>query len=552
MCHPIPPNVGNVYPAQMATPTLRSMLEMDALAAGRPDVIVGGAGFDRPVRWVHVAEVKDVRDLLDGDEVVLTTGLPFATDGTDPTGFVRQLVAAEARGLIVELGADLPALPPEVVTEARRLELPLVVLRAPVKFVEVTEAVHRAIVGEQYRGLAFAQETHEAFTELSLDSADSDTIVTRAAALVGEPIVLEDAGRRVVALAAHDRSPRDVLDRWQERSRSAPVLGQPGTTGPEEWLTCPVGLRGSAWGRLVAPQPVADPVQTAVVLQRAAQALQLSRLVQRDAAGLQFQARESLLLDLMEARVADEVDAIARARALGVPSRPAYLPVVAHFGATAVPDQIVRQRRARAQLEATSEAARSARLDVIAGGVGDGQVGLVLALRHGVVEDDVLGALSQALVSRQGTRERVTLGVGPSAGTLVGATGHLRTTMHIASAGHVLSEEGRSWYRSGDVRLRGLMAELQDDDRVVAFVESELGPLLAYDSERRVELLALLRSFVRLGGNKAAVAEDVHLSRQALYGRLRRLETILGIRLDDAESVMSVGVALLVNDLRSA
>lgn len=535
----------------MATPTLRSMLTMDAVAVGRPDVVVGGAGLDRPVRWVHVAEIKDMRDLLDGQEVVLTTGLPFADHDADPSGFVRQLAAADARGLVVELGPQLPALPAEVVDEARRLGLPLVALRAPVKFVEVTEAVHRAIVGEQYRGLAFAQETHEVFTELSLDSADSETIVGRAAALVDEPIVLEDAGRRVVALGAHDRSPRDVLASWPERSRAAPVLDRPGTTGPEQWLTCPVGLRGSAWGRLVAPQPVADPVQTAVVLQRAAQALQLSRLVQRDAAGLQFQARESLLLDLMEARVADEVDALARVRALGMPSRPSYLPVVAHFGATAVPDQIVRQRRARAQLEAVSEAARAVRLDVIAGGVGDGQVGLVLGLRSSDVEDPTLDALAGALASRQGTRQRVSLGVGPAASTLLGASAHLRTTMHIASAGHQLPEAGRSWYRSGDVRLRGLMAELQDDDRVVAFVESELGPVLAQDGDRRDELVTLLRSYVRLGGNKAAVAADVHLSRQALYGRLRRLETLLGVDLDDPESVMSLGVALLAHDLRS-
>jgi purine catabolism regulator len=329
------------------------------------------------------------------------------------------------------------------------------------------------------------------------------------------------------------------------------VLDEPGTTGPEHWLTCPVGLRGSSWGRLVAPQAVADPVETAVVLQRAAQALQLSRLVQRDTAGLQSQARESLLLDLMEARVADEADALARVRALGLPSRPVYLPAVAHFGSTSVPDEIVRQRRARAQLEAISEAAREAHLDVIAGGVGDGQVGLVVALRSTDGEDDVLAALAAALDSRRGTRQRATLGVGPADATLLGASARLRTTKHIASAGHVLGEPGRSWYRSGDVRIRGLMAELQDDDRVVAFVESELGPLLSYDPARRAELMTLLRSFVRLGGNKAAVAADVHLSRQALYGRLARLETILGIDLDDAESVMSVGVALLVNDLRS-
>ncbi|MET0821051.1 MAG: PucR family transcriptional regulator [Aeromicrobium sp.] len=535
----------------MSAPTLRVMLDMPALAAGRPEIVVGGPGLDRPVRWVHVAEVPVMRDLLDGHEVVLTTGLPFTADDADPSGFVRQLVEAEARGLVVELGSQLPSVPQEVVGEARRLDLPLIALHAPIKFIEVTEAVHRVIVGEQYRGLAFAQETHEVFTELSLDSADSATIVTRAAMLIDEPVVLEDAGRRVVAMASHDSAPREVLARWEERSRAAPVLERPGTTGPEHWLTCPVGLRGSAWGRLVAPDAAADPVETAVVLQRAAQALQLSRLVQRDVAGLQFQARESLLLDLMESRVTDEVDAIARARALGMSPQTSYLPVVAHFGATAATDQIVRKRRARAQLEAISEAARAARIDVIAGGVADGQVGLVIALRAAAAEDAVLDALSKALIFRQGTREPATLGVGPSSSSLVGATAQLRTTMHIASAGHLLPGAARPWYRSTDVRLRGLVAQLQDDDRVVAFTESELGPLLAHDSTSRDELLTVLRSFVRLGGNKAAVAEDSHLSRQALYGRLRRIESILGVDLDDAESAMSLGLAILVNDLRA-
>jgi purine catabolism regulator len=535
----------------MSATTLRSMLTMPAVAAGRPEIVVGGPGLDVPVRWVHVAEVAVVRDLLDGHEVVLTTGLPFTGGDADASGFVRQLVEAEAGGLVVELGTQLPALPPDVVSEARRLDLPLVALHAPVKFVEVTEAVHRAIVGEQYRGLAFAQETHEVFTELSLDSADSGSIVTRAAALVDGAVVLEDAGRRVVAMASHHDPARDVLAQWDERSRAAPVLDRPGTTGPEHWLTCPVGLRGSAWGRLVAPQGAADPTATAVVLQRAAQALQLSRLVQRDVAGLQFQARESLLLDLMESRVTDEVDAIARARALGMSPQPSYLPVVAHFGATPAADQIVRQRRARAQLEAISEAARAARIDVIAGGVADGQVGLVVALRSPTAEDATLDALSKALGSRQGTRQPATLGVGPASTSLVGATAQLRTTMHIASAGHLLPGAARPWYRSTDVRLRGLVAQLQDDDRVVAFTESELGPLLAHDSTSRDELLAVLRSFVRLGGNKAAVADDVHLSRQALYGRLRRIEHVLGVDLDDAESAMSLGLAMLVHDLRT-
>jgi purine catabolism regulator len=530
--------------------TLGTMLATDVVKAGDPEVVVGLDALDRPVRWVHVTEMSDLHDLLGGQEVLLTTGLPLLGADADPAAFVDQLADADACGLVVELGPRLPRLPSALVEAAARRGLPVVALHSPVRFVDVTESVHRAIVGEQYRGLAFAQRTHEVFTDLSLDSADAASILREASDLIREPLVLEDAGHRVVAMAARDHAPGHLLDGWERRSRSAPVLDRPGTTGDEHWLTCPVGLRGSAWGRLVAPLPVADAVESAVVLQRAAQALQLSRLVERDVAGLQFQARASLLQDLSDGRVADESDALARARALGMKPAAGYLPVVADLGATATTDQIVHQRRARAHLEAVSEAARSARLDAIAGGVGNGQVGIVLALRRGVAEDDALEALSRALTERQGTRERTVLGVGALSGALLEAARDLPTTMHLASAGRALPGTQRPWYRSTDVRLRGLVAQLQDDERVVAFAESELGPLLALDAPVRDPLLEVLRAYVALGGNKAAVAERVHLSRQALYGRLRRLEGILLTDLDDPLSVHSLGVALLVDDVR--
>jgi purine catabolism regulator len=530
--------------------TLATMLGMEPLVAGEPEVVVAVDGLERPVRWVHVTEVSDLHDLLGGQEVVLTTGLPLVGPGADPRAFVDQLADADACGLVVELGPRLPELPTRLVDAAVRRGLPVVALHSPVRFVEVTESVHRAIVGEQYRGLAFAQRTHEVFTDLSLDSADAASILREASDLIREPLVLEDAGHRVVAMAARDHAPGQLLDGWERRSRSALVLDRPGTTGDERWLTCPVGLRGSAWGRLVAPLPVADAVESAVVLQRAAQALQLSRLVERDAAGLQVQARASLLQDLSDGRVADESDALARARALGMRPAGGYLPVVADFGATATTDQIVHQRRARAHLEAVSEAVRAAHLDAIAGGVANGQVGLVVTLGRGISEDGALTSLSIALTERQGSGSRTVLGVGVLSRALLEAARNLPTTMHLASAGRALPGATRPWYRSTDVRLRGLVAQLQDDERVVAFAESELGPLLALDAPVRDPLLELLRAYVALGGNKAAVAERVHLSRQALYGRLRRLEGILLTDLDDPVSVHSLGVALLVDDVR--
>lgn len=534
--------------------TLRAMLTLDVLASGRPEIVAGHSGINRPVRWVHVMEIDDIDDILGGQEVVLTTGMPLTGSTADPHRFIQQLADADSCGLIVELGPRLPDLSPQLLDHANRLGVPIVALHSPVRFVSITETVHRLIVGEQYQGLEFAQRTHEVFTNLSLDSADAPTILHEAAELINGPVVLEDAGHRVVALAQHGHPSGELLHAWEERSRLAPVLDEPGTSGPDDWLTCPVGLRGSPWGRIVAPGRIDDRISTAVVMQRAAQALQLSRLVERDTTRLQFQAQESLLQELIEGRIQDEPDGLARARALGMRPAALYLPVIALFEPTAMPDQIARQRRARAHLEAISESLYAARLTGIAGGVSDGAVGIILAIRSETGEDAALAALSKATAPRDESHPSArtpVLGVGRGSRTLLGAAARIRSTAHIAEAGRALTASPLPWFRSTDVRLRGLIAQLQDDERVLRFAESELAPLLAHEAEHHGDLLNLLRTYVELRGNKAALAQATHISRQALYGRLKKLESILAVDLDNSDSVLSLGVALMVHDIRA-
>jgi purine catabolism regulator len=108
--------------------------------------------------------------------------------------------------------------------------------------------------------------------------------------------------------------------------------------------------------------------------------------------------------------------------------------------------------------------------------------------------------------------------------------------------------QGRRWFRSADVRLRGLLALLHDDPRVQSFVEAELGPLLEHDARRGDGLLELLRQYVAAGGNVTRLAARTHRSRASVYKRLDRLQRVLGVPLDDPASLLSLGVAVLAHD----
>ena len=102
--------------------------------------------------------------------------------------------------------------------------------------------------------------------------------------------------------------------------------------------------------------------------------------------------------------------------------------------------------------------------------------------------------------------------------------------------------------RTAHNRLRGLLHLLRDDARVQTFTERELGPLLTYDAQRGSDLVHVLGLYLASGRNKVLTAQRAHLSRPALYERLRRIERVLGVDLEDVESCASLHVALLALD----
>jgi purine catabolism regulator len=138
-----------------------------------------------------------------------------------------------------------------------------------------------------------------------------------------------------------------------------------------------------------------------------------------------------------------------------------------------------------------------------------------------------------------------------AAGSIVESIRDVRRSFQEAEqVADVASRRGddRPFYRLPDLRLRGLLHLLRDDARLQTFIERELGPLLTHDAQRGGDLVRVLTLYLDSGRNKALAAQRAHLSRPALYERLRRIERVLGADLEDVESCASLHVALLALD----
>ena len=354
--------------------------------------------------------------------------------------------------------------------------------------------------------------------------------------------MLEDAAHELVYYVSQPpRAGDDVtLSAWADLHR-AEERGE----APEGAVLVDVRLMDSSWGRLMAlaiDAPLDDFDRVAV--ERAALAVAIDLLGQQHEEHLRARSRGAFLSDLADDRV-EEADARRRAEALGFPGsgRGELLPLAASWRGSA------RASRPRGS-DGESWTRLSGELRTALGSTGlgvligprDADLLVLLALGgraydealaehvaglfHGVLERRGLGAAGRGAGDRRAGRR---LGAPPGRGC--GGCG--------APPGAATALPPRRWYDARRPGVTDLLHDLRDAPEVDAFVDEQLGPLLADGSARSRALLETLEAYLAAGGRKAQAARALHLERQSLYLRLRRIEELLGVSLDDEDAVLS-------------
>ncbi|MEU0966513.1 PucR family transcriptional regulator [Streptomyces sp. NPDC005917] len=72
-------------------------------------------------------------------------------------------------------------------------------------------------------------------------------------------------------------------------------------------------------------------------------------------------------------------------------------------------------------------------------------------------------------------------------------------------------------------------------ERLTALVQHTLGPLLAWEAAHASDLVRTLETHLRHGCSPTRTAALLHIGRQSLYQRLERIESLLGLEIDDPD-----------------
>ncbi|MEV0641083.1 PucR family transcriptional regulator ligand-binding domain-containing protein [Streptomyces sp. NPDC050619] len=480
----------------------------------------GAGGVDREVSWVHPSDLPNPWAWLSAGELLLTNGTGLAADPGAQTAFIERLAEAGTSAFGLGLGMQGPPLTPALTDRADELSLPVVSVPYSVPFSAVVRAVAEVNEREEARQLAGVARLYSLLRTSMASGLPGPEMFGRLGLELKARLYLVDpeTGLSLFEDGPETGFARELVAEYAAHGGAIPGvlrLRRRATDGSGATIALAVAVPGDQPTALVA-EPTGEQLPSLDLLQHVATvgALELTQLTaDRDS---RRRRGTDLLRHLLD-RGLDPTTAGHRLAETGIGPAAAVL-VLTPVACDATADDVDR---------------RLSRLRVPH-----------LLLRR----DDSLHIL---LEDRPECLAELTRLLDPSAP--MGVSDRIGTAERVPEAGQearwalgAAEAENRRTVRYGDETALPLL-RTPAEARVLA--SRVLGALLAHDAEHGTAYLHTLRVTLRCNRSWQLAADELHIHKQTLGYRLRKIEQLTGRGVSRTDHIAELWFAVRAHDL---
>lgn len=479
----------------------------------RLTILAGDAGLGRPVTWAHASDLPQPWEWLAGRELLMKNGRTLPHTASGQIALLEGLHGAEVSALVIGADPQTPVLSARARRRADELHLPVLEVPYSMSFLVLSRTVADASSEDQARRLARAERIY-ATIQVAVLRPDPGAFLRRLGGELGHRVHVLDAVTGDPVLRDPDDRPPDprlvehVRETLAARSGRLPAV----IRLPDQ------GQRSAVLVEVPAEQP------TVLVAERSdGRSFDVSML---------HHAATAAAVEVTHASLRADFDAQVR---------------------SAVLLRALDGRAAATELADTAPDLDSACLLAVAGDTSPEamrRVGSALR-RLGVVH----------LLARRGAHlwvlcsatqaELVIKSAGD--GTAVGTSGPVGSPTRLpqaareaAWAAEVAARKGGGAARYGEP---GPLPGLGDLEEARALVSRVLGPLVDYDAQHGTELAASLRTFLRSRRSWSQTAAALHLHRQTVVYRMRRVGELTGRDLTETGDLAELWLAVTAQEM---
>ena len=499
--------------------TVRGLLERPRLQL----TLVGGdSGLDNEITWAHASDLPAPWDYLGPGELLLSNGTGIGSSPGAQVHFIERLARTGASGLVIGLGTGGSPVTSELASRSGELDLPVLTVPYSIRFSDIARIVAESNDSHEREQLGDVAQFYDllrlSLASGSLGPATFDALGRR----LGLRLHLVDAETGASVFDDQDIVPLgEMLARSvAEHGHAIPGVVRLSRDGSADGDVCAlaVAVPGEPLTALVA-EPLGTRLPSVAVLQHVAVAgaVQLAQIAS-ERQGLRRQRGELLgqLLDPRRAwRVAGGEPAVAGldlAASVLVAARPAR---------PATEDEL---HRACSRAHVASLLLRRA------------------DLLYAVVPEAALAGHVLPRLAELGCWAGISDLLG-SADRMPDAALEAAWALSIAEANQVPAT------RYGD-RAGLLMPRTPAEAQ--SLVDQVLGELLEYDRVHGTRYVDTVRAFVRADGSWQHASAQVHVHKQTLGYRLRKVEELTGRGFARTQHLAEWWFALQALDLLAA
>lgn len=523
-------------------------------------LLAGGKAVGNPVRWVHIAEVRDPAKWLKGGELLLTTGMGVGHSGEDQVALLQSLIDANLAGLGFGTGFSYKKVPQALIDLAEEQDFPIFEVPYSVPFIAITEAVSSKIVNEQYALLQRSLAVHEKLTKIVLEERGLDSIITTLSTLVGCSAVLFDFHGLVLCEASYRRqlTSEMIAGLWHQISerranRQNFAVGLDGS--PANVQVYPIVASHRIGAFLAVVKDTGEFSDYDRIILHHVVTVTALELVKKKAVA---ETEKRLAGDFFDELIASDLyeEEIARRLAFfGLDPEGQHLIALVDIdefktftsGNGEREETVIQDVKERLHWAVDEFLARREVL-FISASRSDSVV--VLVQLDDMSTPDVIGLAAdlQRAVDAMLPEITVSVGLGRPHKSLV----DLRQSYYEALyAIRIRKLKGNRAVIASfdDLGSYGLLLGLQDTLSLEVFYDSVLGKLQEYDEQNSSDLVKSLACFLEANGHWGEAAERLYVHRHTLRYRMKRVEEITGRDLGSSQDRMEFWLALKAKEL---
>ena len=210
------------------------------------EIIAGNGGLNRAVKWVHIVEVTNIRNLLKGEELILSTCVAWAKKEEVFTSMIKQLIEANAAGLCIEIGTYTSAIPDEAIRIAEEHQFPIILFLEEVSFVEITQDIHTFLINQQHQMISSLEYYSQTLHKKLLGIEFPDEILAFMHQTIQVQAMLVFRNGDIILEPEQKQSEKELLlKKWQYHKEWASSI-----VNDDRMSTMPIDLLGENYAEL--------------------------------------------------------------------------------------------------------------------------------------------------------------------------------------------------------------------------------------------------------------------------------------------------------------